>query len=61
MSRCAKKSLLGQNRPGVLFLGVNVMVLCFLTGSACHDVPLQSPLKQEELQGGRLLEFEICW
>lgn len=47
--------------PGVLFLEVNVIVLCFLSGFACRYVPLQSPLKREELQGGRLLQFEICW
>lgn len=33
--------------PGVLFLEVNVIVLCFLTGFACWYVPLQPPLKQE--------------
>lgn len=43
--------------PGVLFLEVNVIVLCFLTGFACCYVPLQSLLKQDEPQGGRLLEF----
>ena len=47
--------------PGVLFLEVNVIMLCFLTGFACHYVPLQSLLKQEEPRGDRLLGFEICW
>lgn len=47
--------------PGVLFLEVNVITLCFLTGFACCYVPLQSLLKQEELRGGTLLEFDIFW
>lgn len=32
--------------PGVLFLEVNVITLCFLTGFACHYVLLQSLVKQ---------------
>lgn len=43
--------------PSVLFLEVNVMVLCFRMGFACCYIPLQSLLKQEEPQGGSLLEF----
>jgi len=47
--------------PGVLFLEVDVIVLCFLTGFACRSIPLRPLLKQEELRGGTLLEFEVCW